>query len=140
MSGPLYTRDILRLAAEVPHLDPLPDPDGEAELRAPLCGSRMRVAVTLVNGRVAALSQSVEACAFGQASAALLGAHALGRSKAEVARALDEIGAWLGGTADKPGGWPGLDVLAPVLGRSGRHGAVLLPFRTLLAAINQAGG
>jgi hypothetical protein len=28
--------------------------------------------------------------------------------------------------------------LAPALGRKGRHGAILLPFRTLLAAIEEA--
>ena len=135
---PLYTRDILRLAASIPFLDPLGDPHGAAELRSPACGSRMRVAVRLDGaGRVAALGLTVEACAFGQASAALLGRHAVGRSRDEVAAALAELRAWLCGEGAVPA-WPGLAVLEPVLGRHGRHGAVMLPFRTLVAAIDAA--
>lgn len=139
MSGPLYTRDILRLAASIPHLAPLDHADGEAELRSPTCGSRMRVAVRLdAQGEVSALSQRVEACAFGQASAALMGAHAIGRSKAEMAVAIDALSAWLAARSDTPGTWPGLFALAPARDRAGRHGAILLPFRTLLAAIEAA--
>ncbi len=138
MSGPLYTRDILRLAAEIPHLAGF-DALGEAiELRSPTCGSRARVAVTLDDaGRVVSLRQAVEACAFGQASAALMGAEAFGKSHGEVEAAIASIGAWLAGAADgEP--WPGFAALEPVRGRKGRHGAVLLPYRALLAAIEAA--
>ena len=135
MSAPLYTRDILRLAAAIPHLDPLDRADGRAELRSPTCGSRMAVAVRMADGRVAALGQQVEACAFGQAAAALMGAAAIGRSGAEVAAALAGVAAWLGGDDAAVAAWPGLAVLDPARARRGRHGAILLPFRTLLAAI-----
>ena len=139
MSGPLYTRDILRLAASIPHLAPLDDVDGTAELRSPTCGSRMRISVRLdQTGKVAALGQNVAACAFGQASAALMGAHAIGRSRAEVATALASLEAWLGSRSEQPVLWPNLEILAPARDRAGRHGAILLPFRTLLAAIEAA--
>ena len=46
--------------------------------------------------------------------------------------------AWLAGSGDSPEGWPGLSVLEPARARKGRHGAILLPFRTLLAAIEEA--
>jgi NifU-like protein involved in Fe-S cluster formation len=99
----------------------------------------MRIAVELDwANRVVRLRQAVEACAYGQASAALLGAHAMGRSADEVAQTLRELEAWLSGKEAVPTSWPGLDVLAPALARKGRHGAILLPFRTLLAAIEQA--
>lgn len=138
MSDALYTREILRLATSVPHLGLLNDPHGFAELRSPACGSRMGVSVNLSNNRVAELGQSVSACAFGQASAALMGAHAVGASRAEVAAALGELSDWLAGSRDTPGDWPGLDMLAPARAKAGRHGAILLPFRTLLAAIDAA--
>ena len=139
MNEPLYTIDILRLAAAIPHHVPLDDPHGRAELRSPTCGSKVEVAVRLDGvGRLAALGQQVQACAFGQASAALMGRHALGRSAAEVETAVEEFSAWLEGTRDAPGGWPGLDVLAPARSRRGRHGAMLLPFRALLAAMEDA--
>ncbi|WP_309612225.1 iron-sulfur cluster assembly scaffold protein [Sphingomonas sp.] len=136
MSEPLYTRDILRLATSIPHLGALDRADGHAELRSPTCGSRVAASVRMEDGRVAALGQSVEACAFGQASAALMGAHAVGRSRAEVAQALAELTDWLTGKRVDPGNWPGLAVLAPALPKIGRHGAILLPFRALLAAIS----
>ena len=85
---------------------------------------------------VAALGQQVHACAFGQASAALLERGASGRSRDEVNDALGELTAWLDGSEAEPG-W-GLTALAPARSRKSRHGAILLPFRALLAAIEAA--
>lgn len=139
MSQPLYTVDILRLAASIPHLGQLEYARGRAEVRSPTCGSVVTVEVNVdAEGRVTGLGQQVQACAFGQASAALMGAQALGRDAAEVGRALADFEAWLGGSRGDPGGWPGLDVLEPARSRRGRHGAMLLPFRALLAAIDDA--
>jgi NifU-like protein involved in Fe-S cluster formation len=138
MTSPLYTREILRLAASIPYLEPFDELEGAAELRSPTCGSRMRVAVELDwADRVVRLRQAVEACAFGQASAALMGGHAMGRSADEAAAALKELEAWLAG-GEMPTSWPGIEVLAPARSRKGRHGAILLPFRALLAAIEAA--
>jgi len=135
VTAPLYTRDILRLAASIPHLGRLPEAEASVEKSAPLCGSRVIVDVVLDGeGRLAALGQEVKACAFGQASAALMGAHALGRSPLELAAACDALAAWLTGTTETPGGWPGLDVLAPARRLSARHGAILLPFQAAAEA------
>jgi NifU-like protein involved in Fe-S cluster formation len=99
----------------------------------------MRVAVELDwADRIVRFRQAVEACAYGQATAALMGGHAMGRSAEEVGAALAELDAWLTGKGDVPSAWPGLDVLEPAVARKGRHGAILLPFRTLLAAIEEA--
>ncbi|MEO6248367.1 MAG: iron-sulfur cluster assembly scaffold protein [Sphingomicrobium sp.] len=139
MSEPLYTRDILRLASEIPHLGLLAEPHGSADLRSPACGSRVEVTVCIDDaGRVIDLGQSVSACAFGQASAALMGATAIGRSHDDVEGTLAELTDWLSGATDHPGSWPGLSALAPARGKTGRHGAILLPFRALLAAIEDA--
>jgi NifU-like protein involved in Fe-S cluster formation len=139
MNAPLYTTEILRLAASLSEPRPLEREDGRAELRSPTCGSRVATAVQLdQQGRVAALSQQVHACAFGQASAALLEQGAAGRNRDEVRVALDDLAAWLGGCDVEPG-W-GLSALAPARSRTSRHGAILLPFRTLLAAIENADG
>jgi NifU-like protein involved in Fe-S cluster formation len=135
VTAPLYTRDILRLAASIPHLGRLPDAEASVEKRAPVCGSSIIVDVALDEaGRVAALGQVVKACAFGQASAALMGTHALGRSPPELAEARDALAAWLAGTREDPGAWPGLDILAPARRLSARHGAILLPFQAAAEA------
>lgn len=138
VKDPPYTREILRLAASIPYLEPFLDLEGATERRSPTCGSRMRVAVELDwAGRVKRLRQAVEACAYGQATAALVGGHGIGRNAEEVAAALAELQAWLSGTGAMPASWPGMEVLGPALSRKGRHGAILLPFRTLLAAIEE---
>lgn len=139
VTQPLYTVEILRLAASIPHLGRLPGAQGQAEVRSPTCGSKVSVEVKLDgNGRVTDLGQQVQACAFGQASAALMGAHAVGRQAPEIERALAEFAGWLDGLRDDPGDWPGLEALAPARSRRPRHGAMLLPFRGLLAAIQSA--
>ena len=85
MNEPPYTREILRLAASIPYLEPFEELEGATERRSPTCGSRMRMAVELDwADRVVRLRQAVEACAYGQASAALMGGHAMGRSADEV--------------------------------------------------------
>jgi len=124
MKEPPYTREILRLAASIPYLERFDDLEGATERRSPTCGSRI-------------FRQAVEACAYGQATAALVGGHAVGRSADEVRDALAELEAWLAGNGEVPTAWPGLDVLEPARARKGRHGAILLPFRTLLAAIEE---
>ena len=139
MSKPLYTTDILRLAASLQEMRELEREDGRAELRSPTCGSRITIAVELdEDRRVHMISQQVYACAFGQASAALVQQHAIGRAHDEVAEALVRISRWLAQEQDEAGDWPGLSVLEPARPRKARHGAILLPFRALLAAMEAA--
>ena len=137
MTAPLYTRDILRLASAIPHLVRFEALEGAIEVRSPTCGSRVRVAVAMDGDRVASLRQAVEACAFGQASAALMGAAAQGRTAENVRTAIGGVAAWLDGDDGAVTAWPGLAVLDPARSRTGRHGAILLPFRALLAAIEE---
>lgn len=139
MSELPYTTEILRLAASLHEKRELEREDGRAELRSPTCGSRVSIAVQLDdNRRVQMLSQQVHACAFGQASAALVQQHAIGRAHDEVADALVMISRWLAEEQDEAGAWPGIVALEPARPRKGRHGAILLPFRALLAAIESA--
>lgn len=135
----LYTTEILRLAASLPEPRGLEQVDGASEQRSPTCGSTVQLQVQLDElGRVAAISQRVHACAFGQASASLLQASAARRSRDEVAQALDELTRWLADDRDDAGNWPGLQALAPARSRKSRHGAILLPFRALLAAMQSS--
>ena len=138
MTEPLYTRDILRLAASLVPFEALSRTDGEAEVRSVTCGSRLRLAVMVADGRVSEMAQAVEACAFGQASAALMIAGATGRDLGEARAALMGVEAWLGGDDAAAASWPGLGALAPARSRTGRHGAMLLPFRALVAALEDA--
>lgn len=138
MAEPLYTPDILRLAASLREPLELQREDGRAEVRSPTCGSRISLSVQLDDQRrVERLSMKIHACAFGQASAALVERHSRGRTHNEVSQALLALSHWL--AADQEGGedeaWPGIAVLEPARSRKGRHGAILLPFRALLQAM-----
>jgi NifU-like protein involved in Fe-S cluster formation len=139
MNAPLYTTDILRLAASVPDPRPLERVDGSASERSPTCGSTIATQVQVKDGRVEAISQTVQACAFGQASAALVAQQASGRNLADVSLALEQLNAWLGGERKAVPDWPGFHALAPARSRTGRHGAILLPLRALAAALEAAG-
>ncbi len=142
MNAPLYTIEILRLAGSLPDPAHLERVDGTAQLRSPTCGSTVHTEVKLDDGRVTALSQQVRACAFGQAAGALVAKHAPGRTREEIAEVLAALSGWLDGSRDHPGGAPvkwGLEALAPARSRTSRHGAILLPLRALLAAIEDAG-
>ncbi len=135
MTTALYNRDILRLAASIPHHRRLERPHSSVEKRSPTCGSRVAVDVVLDReGRLAGLGQEVKACALGQAAASLMGASAIGRSGGELAEARDRLAAFLGGARDDPGDWPGLDVFAGARPYSARHPSILLAFEAVAEA------
>jgi NifU-like protein involved in Fe-S cluster formation len=129
VATPLYTIDILRLAAGTARWERLVEPHATSEKRSPICGSRIIIDVKLdSDGRVTEFGQEVRACALGQASASLMGEGVLGKTAAELKQARDSLKAWLSGEQDTPGQWPGLDIFAPALPHSARHPAILLAF------------
>lgn len=135
MAETLYTRDILRLAASIPHLGRLEGAQASVERSSPVCGSIVAVDVIAdEEGRIAALGQEVRACALGQASAHLMAAHAVGRGPAELAAARDSLAAFLAGDSDQPGDWPGLGVFGAARGFSARHRSILLAFEAAAEA------
>jgi NifU-like protein involved in Fe-S cluster formation len=139
MNAPLYTTEILRLAASLSEPHALERDDGCAEVRSPTCGSRVCLIVQLdADRRVERLSMQVHACAFGQASAALVERHSRGRTHDQVSAAMLDVSRWLANEYEDDGAWPGIVALKPARSRKARHGAILLPFRALLAAMDAA--
>lgn len=138
MTAPLYTTDILRLSASIPHHQRLDDPMGSSEKRSPICGSRVTVDVNIdPDGRVAELGMLVRACALGQASASLMGAEAIGKTPAELAAARDALTRWLANEGPLPA-WPGFALFAPALPHSARHASILLAFEAAAEAAEAA--
>lgn len=141
MSSALYNREILRLAASIPHHRRLVAPDASADKRSPTCGSRVIADVRLdEEGVIAELGLDVSACALGQASAALMAAEATGRTPAEMVQATQCLRAWLAdlqGEAE-PDFWPGLAVLAPARSYPARHPSILLAFEAVSEAALRA--
>jgi NifU-like protein involved in Fe-S cluster formation len=132
----LYSRDVLRLATSLPHNDTLDDAQGSATCRSLVCGSEMSVDVVLNDGRISNIAIRARACALGQASAAVLREKAIGLTSSAIEMARAKIDAALKNNSNM--GWPELEPLAYARDYPARHGAILLPFETLIAAMKQA--
>lgn len=139
MIDDLYSAKLLKLAANLPRLGRLADPDASAEKVSKLCGSRIVVDVKVDGDRVADFAQDVKACALGQASAAVLGAHVIGASLEELETTRDAFRAMLksGGPAPQ-GRFADLALLAPVKDYPARHTSTLLAFEAVAEAVRNA--
>ncbi|WP_397603133.1 iron-sulfur cluster assembly scaffold protein [Sphingorhabdus sp.] len=139
MDSALYNRDILRLATSLVADHRLAAPDGSAEVRSPLCGSRIQAdIVTDADGKLQGLALRANACALGQASAAILMHNAVGTAMTEVAKLRDGVAQALQREGDMPSCWPELVLLAAATDYPSRHAAILLPYDAILAAAAQA--
>jgi NifU-like protein involved in Fe-S cluster formation len=136
----LYSAKILKLAANMPGAGRLAAPQGSATRVAKLCGSRVTVDVALDrDGRVSDFAQDVKACALGQASAAVLGAHVLGADAAEIEMAANALRAMLQDGGEPPvGRFSDLAMLEPVKAYPARHASTLLAFEAAVEAVRQA--
>lgn len=139
MIDDLYSAKLLRLAAETPRLGRLADPDATSEKVSKLCGSRIVVDVKVADGRVSDFAQDVKACALGQASASVLGAHVIGATRVELETARDAFRKMLkaGGPAPE-GRFADLALLAPVKDYPARHTSTLLAFEAAAEAVAAA--
>jgi NifU-like protein involved in Fe-S cluster formation len=139
MIDDLYSAKILRLVANIPHAGRLDAPEGSAEKVSKLCGSKVIVDVRLKDGRVSDFAQDVKACALGQASAAVLGAHIIGADVHEIEGARDALAAMLKAGGPPPvGRFSELSVLEPVKDYPARHASTLLAFEAALTAVQSA--
>lgn len=135
MDSALYNRDILRLATALEAGDRLQNPDGTAECRSPICGSRIAADVNLTNDNVIAeIALRANACALGQASAAILRSNAVGVEIAAISNIRDVIEMALKKQGEMPQIWHDLAILTPAREYPSRHAAILLPYDALLAA------
>ncbi len=139
MIDDLYSDRILALAANMPRAGRLSAPDASSEKTSKLCGSTVTVDVSVSDGQVSDFAQDVRACALGQASAAVLGAHVVGASLAEVELARDALSAMLKANGPPPAGrFADLAVLQVVKDYPARHASTLLAFEAAVEAFRAA--
>ena len=140
MIDDLYSARILSLAANLPHSGRLAHPEGTGELTAKLFGSKAIVDVTLDDGgRIRDFAQDVRACALGQAAAGVVGEHAIGASRDEIAAARDALLAMLKSGGQGPDGrFEALRVLAPVADYPARHASTAVALEATLTAVDAA--
>ncbi|MDQ2088812.1 iron-sulfur cluster assembly scaffold protein [Marimonas arenosa] len=135
----LYSGRILALAADIPHLDRLSDPDATVKRRAPLCGSTVTVDIKLADGQISEYGQDVKACALGQAAASIVGANIIGCSKAQVEATRDALREMLksdGPTPPAP--FEELEVLRPARDYKNRHASIMLTLEAIAEAWENA--
>ncbi|MCB2061283.1 MAG: iron-sulfur cluster assembly scaffold protein [Novosphingobium sp.] len=125
----LYTPQVLALATSLsghPWDENLPLKGGA---RSKSCGSTITLALgTDDAGLVDRIGLKSQACAIGQAAAAIFAGAAIGRSGKEICEAGDEIQAWLAGNGERPD-WPGLEAIEVARDYPGRHGAIMLAWQ-----------
>ncbi len=142
MIDALYSTQILKLAAELPHSGRLAAPEGTGERVARLCGSKAIVDVALdAEGRIAAFAQDVKACALGQAAAGVLGQVVIGASVDEIEAARDAMTAMLKSGGEGPTGrFEGLRALRQVAAYPARHASTMVALEATVDAVRQALG
>ena len=135
----LYSQRILALAAEIPHAERLAAPMASVSKRSPLCGSTVTVDVVVEDGRLVDLGMDVKACALGQASASVLGASGIGKSRAELCAARATLHAMLKEGGPSPDGdWAALEALYPARDYKNRHASILLAWDAVVEAMTAA--
>jgi NifU-like protein involved in Fe-S cluster formation len=132
----LYSGRILALAADMPRTSRLDHPTATAKKRAPLCGSTVTVDVVVHDGVITDYGQDVKACALGQATAAVVGAHVVGLTVAQVQQGRDALLAMLKSDGPVPTAPFGeLEVLQPAKEYKNRHASIMLAFDATLEAL-----
>ena len=135
----LYSGRILALAADIPRLGKLAAPQGSAKKRSPLCGSTVTVDLQAQDGKITDFAQDVRACALGQAAAAILGASVIGRTRAELQTAHEQLSAMLKAAGPVPEApFQGFEVLLPARDYRNRHASILLALEATIAAMDAA--
>ena len=135
----LYSGRILELASDIPLTDRLDAPDATVRKRSPLCGSTVTVDVDMDDGKISRFGQDVKACALGQASASVLGSQVIGRTRAEIETARDQLRDMLTKNGPVPSDPFGeYKVLEPAREFRNRHASIMLALDATAEAVRQA--
>jgi NifU-like protein involved in Fe-S cluster formation len=125
----LYTPEVLALATGLAAFAWDEELPLKGEARSKSCGSTIAVGLGLdEHGAINRVALRSQACAIGQAAAAIFARAAPGRGPRDIAEADERIAAWLAGTGELPD-WPGLEAIAPARDYPARHGAIRLAWQ-----------
>ena len=137
MTQDLYSNAVLRLAADIPRIGRLAEPDASVRKVSRLCGSELELDLDIADGRVSDLALRVKACALGQAAAAVLARHGVGAEVDDVVAARDALRNMLKQDGAAPTGrFAELAALEGARDYPARHQSIMLAFE---AAVDAAG-
>jgi len=139
MLDKVYNTRILELAADIPRIGRLQQPDATASAYSKLCGSTITVDVNLREGRISDYAHELKACALGQASASIMARNVVGSTPGELREAREALRRMLKENGPPPEGkWADLAVLEPVRDYKARHGSTMLAFDAVVDAVGKA--
>jgi len=134
MSDLLYSKELLRLAADATGAGRLPAPDGSHAEYNPTCADRTTVDLRIEGDRVAAIAHETKACVLTQASASILGAKLQGSSLDDLQALRGQIVDMLKGSAPPKEPFQAFGVLTEAARFPSRHRCVLLPVDAAIKA------
>ena len=139
MLNDIYNKRIIELAGNIPRLGRLPAPDASATAHSKLCGSTVKIDLTMDGPVVTDFAHDVKACALGQASSSIMASHVIGSKAEELRKLRDTVRKMLkeNGEPPKDGKWADIAVLEPVRDYKARHASTMLTFDAVVDAIGQ---
>jgi NifU-like protein involved in Fe-S cluster formation len=142
MLNEVYNRRILELAAAIPRIGRLEQPDASATALSKLCGSTVTIDLKMNGDTVTDFAHEVKACALGQASSSIMARNIVGSKASELKALREEVRKMLkeNGAPPANGKWADIAVLEPVRNYKARHASTLLTFDAVVDAIGQIEG
>ncbi|MFZ0986609.1 MAG: iron-sulfur cluster assembly scaffold protein [Xanthobacteraceae bacterium] len=139
MLNEVYNRRILELAAAIPRIGRLEQPDASATALSKLCGSTVTIDLKMNGDTVTDFAHEVKACALGQASSSIMARNIVGSKASELKALREEVRKMLkeNGAPPANGKWADIAVLEPVRSYKARHASTLLTFDAVVDAIGQ---
>ena len=140
MQNDLYGDPMLCWAKQRIHAGSLAHPDREATQTNPLCGDRVTVQVKMSGETIETVRYQVKGCILCKASCACMASLISGMDKARAENLTEAFDLFLkSDETDRPEAGAAYTVFAPLRSHSSRHHCVLLPYRTLLTAVQGQG-
>ena len=134
----IYNAKILEFAGNIPLTGNLDNADAFAQAHSKLCGSKVKVWLTMDGDQVTGFAHDVKACALGQASSSIMARHVVGASADELRQARQDMLAMLKEGGDGPAGrFEDMRYLLPVRDYKARHASTMLTFDAVVDCVNQ---
>ncbi len=132
----LYTPEVLALATGLARWPWDDDLVHQGAARSKSCGSTLAIGLALEpEGHVERIGLRAQACAIGQAAAAVFAGAVAGMDRKQITQARDAMLSWLASEGGMPD-WPGLEAIAAARGYPARHGAIMLAWNAACEALS----
>jgi NifU-like protein involved in Fe-S cluster formation len=138
MIDDVYNARILDFAGNIPLTGELEDADAEASAHSKLCGSKVKVWLSMEGDVVSDFAHDVKACALGQASSSIMARNIIGASASELREASEAMRKMLKENGPAPEGrFADMKFLEPVRDYKARHASTLLTFDAVISCLDQ---